>query len=62
MVFYIKISHVTQDELVRNSATWHEEGGNTIRPEDVILVAFVNLRRIAVGAKSPVALIHTHMP
>ncbi|KIM80927.1 hypothetical protein PILCRDRAFT_789166 [Piloderma croceum F 1598] len=36
-----------EDELVRNSATWHEEGGSTIRPEDVILGAFVNLRRIA---------------
>jgi hypothetical protein len=36
-----------EDELVRNSVTWHEEGGNAIRPEDVILGAFVNLRRIA---------------
>ncbi|EIM82597.1 uncharacterized protein STEHIDRAFT_64714 [Stereum hirsutum FP-91666 SS1] len=33
--------------LVRNSANWHEEGGPHIRPEDVILAAFVQLRRIA---------------
>lgn len=34
-------------ELVRHSTTWHEEGGSPIRPEDVILAAFVQLRRIA---------------
>lgn len=33
-------------ELVRHAATWHEEGGSPIRPEDVILAAFVQLRRI----------------
>ena len=39
-----------QDDLVRHSMTWHEQGGNTIRPEDVIVAAFVQLRRIAVRA------------
>lgn len=34
-------------DLVRHYATWHEEGGTPIRPEDVILAAFVQLRRIA---------------
>ena len=37
-----------EDDLVRNSTSWHEEGGGTIRPEDVIVAAFVSLRRIAV--------------
>jgi hypothetical protein len=38
-----------QDDLVRHSANWHEEGGTPLRPEDVILAAFVQLRRIAVS-------------
>lgn len=38
-----------QDDLVRHSANWHEEGGTPLRPEDVIVAAFVQLRRIAVG-------------
>lgn len=33
-------------ELVRHSTVWHEEGGSPIRPEDVILAAFVQLRKI----------------
>jgi hypothetical protein len=37
-----------EDELVRNAKTWHERGGSAIRPEDVIVAAFVTLRRIAV--------------
>jgi hypothetical protein len=37
-----------QDDLVRHSANWHEEGGTPLRPEDVIVAAFVQLRRIAV--------------
>lgn len=37
-----------EDDLVRNSATWHEGGGSSIRPEDVIVAAFVSLRRISV--------------
>lgn len=37
-----------EDDFVRHSVTWHEEGGSSIRPEDVILAAFVALRRIAV--------------
>lgn len=37
-----------EDDLVRNSTTWHEGGGSGIRPEDVIVAAFVSLRRIAV--------------
>lgn len=36
-----------EDDLVRNSATWHEGGGSSIRPEDVIVAAFVSLRRIS---------------
>ncbi|KZT28631.1 hypothetical protein NEOLEDRAFT_1129473 [Neolentinus lepideus HHB14362 ss-1] len=34
-------------DLVRHVNTWHEEGGEPIRPEDVIVAAFVQLRRIA---------------
>ncbi|THH20938.1 hypothetical protein EW146_g495 [Bondarzewia mesenterica] len=34
-------------DLVRHSSTWHEEGGMPMRPEDVIVAAFVQLRRIA---------------
>ncbi len=37
-----------EDALVRHSSTWHEQGGSTIRPEDVIVSAFVQLRHIAV--------------
>ncbi|KAF8652690.1 hypothetical protein AX16_004195 [Volvariella volvacea WC 439] len=36
-----------EDELIRHSSTWHEQGGANIRPEDVIVAAFVALRRIA---------------
>ncbi|KAJ7470490.1 fungal-specific transcription factor domain-containing protein [Mycena latifolia] len=36
-----------EDDLVRHSLTWHEEGGNPPRPEDVIVAAFVQLRRIS---------------
>ncbi|KAF8633741.1 hypothetical protein AX17_004397 [Amanita inopinata Kibby_2008] len=36
-----------EDDLVRNANTWHKEGGSSIRPEDVIVAAFVELRRIA---------------
>ncbi|KAF9459558.1 fungal-specific transcription factor domain-containing protein [Collybia nuda] len=36
-----------EDDLVRHSTTWHEEGGGTMRPEDIIVAAFVALRRIA---------------
>ncbi|TDL25071.1 hypothetical protein BD410DRAFT_718510 [Rickenella mellea] len=38
-----------EDDLVRNSSTWHEQvpPGATIRAEDVILSAFVALRKIA---------------
>jgi hypothetical protein len=37
-----------EDELVLHSSTWHEEAGNPPRPEDVIVAAFVQLRRISV--------------
>jgi hypothetical protein len=37
--------------MVRHSATWHEEGGTPLRPEDVVVAAFVQLRRIAVSDK-----------
>lgn len=36
-----------EDELVRHSSVWHEEGGSPPRTEDVILAAFVHLRHIA---------------
>ncbi|KAJ7582453.1 fungal-specific transcription factor domain-containing protein [Mycena floridula] len=36
-----------EDELVCHSMTWHEDSGTSIRPEDVILAAFVQLRRMA---------------
>ncbi|CAA7270167.1 unnamed protein product [Cyclocybe aegerita] len=36
-----------EDELVRNAMTWHEAGGGVVRPEDVVIAAFVVLRRIA---------------
>ncbi|KAJ7764486.1 fungal-specific transcription factor domain-containing protein [Mycena maculata] len=35
-----------EDDLVRHSISWHEEGGNPPRPEDVIVASFVQLRRI----------------
>lgn len=42
---------LNEDELVRHSARWHEQGGGVPplerRPEDVILAAFVQLRLIA---------------
>ena len=39
--------------MVRHSATWHEEGGTPLRPEDVVVTAFVQLRRIAVSDNVP---------
>ncbi|THV08056.1 hypothetical protein K435DRAFT_741674 [Dendrothele bispora CBS 962.96] len=36
-----------EDDFIRHSINWHEKGGNTIRPEDVIVSAFVQLRHIA---------------
>jgi hypothetical protein len=48
--YRVILSHGScQDDLVRHSANWHEEGGTPLRPEDVIVAAFVQLRRIAVG-------------
>lgn len=38
-----------EDDLVRNAMRWHHGNGSVIRPEDVILSAFVSLRRIAVS-------------
>jgi hypothetical protein len=38
-----------EDEFIRHSITWHEHGGTSIRPEDVIMSAFVQLRHIAVN-------------
>ncbi|KZV67951.1 hypothetical protein PENSPDRAFT_583137 [Peniophora sp. CONT] len=35
-----------EDEIVRNAHHWHENGGGDIRPEDVIVSAFVQLRCI----------------
>lgn len=37
-----------EDDLVRHSLTWHEEGGSPPRQEDVIVASFVQLRRITV--------------
>ncbi|KAK7023786.1 Zn(2)-C6 fungal-type domain-containing protein [Favolaschia claudopus] len=36
-----------EDEIVRHSSTWHEHAGNPPRPEDVIVAAQVQLRRIS---------------
>ncbi|KAF8197377.1 fungal-specific transcription factor domain-containing protein [Pholiota molesta] len=36
-----------EDDLIRHAMSWHEASGTTIRPEDVIIAAFVALRRIA---------------
>lgn len=36
-----------EDNFIRHSTSWHEQGGTTIRPEDVIVASFVSLRRIA---------------
>ena len=48
--YWMILSHgPRQDDLVRHSANWHEEGGTPLRPEDVIVAAFVQLRRIAVS-------------
>ena len=38
-----------EDDLIRHAMSWHEASGTTIRPEDVIIAAFVALRRIAVS-------------
>ncbi len=52
--YWAIVSHGSrQDDLVRHSAAnWHEEGGTPLRPEDVIVAAFVQLRRIAVRSDS----------
>ncbi|KAI0781282.1 fungal-specific transcription factor domain-containing protein [Trametes elegans] len=45
-----KPAMLTEDELVRNARTWHEDGcmgsRSEVRPEDVIVAAFVQLRLI----------------
>jgi hypothetical protein len=46
--YFPKPNPIRQDDLVRRSITWHEQGGATIRQEDVIVAAFVQLRCIAV--------------
>ena len=41
-------------ELVRNSSQWHEDGagnGTEVRPSDVIVASFVQLRRIGVSLR-----------
>ncbi|KAI0259973.1 fungal-specific transcription factor domain-containing protein [Gloeopeniophorella convolvens] len=50
-----------EDDLVRHSATWHEEGGSPLRPEDVIVAAFVQLRRIA-AETTDVFYLHKGIP
>jgi hypothetical protein len=44
-----------EDEFVRRSSTWHDPDGSGvgIRPEDVIIAAFVRLRHIAVSPAFP---------
>ncbi|KNZ81451.1 Protein priB [Termitomyces sp. J132] len=37
-----------EDDMIRHSSKWHEQVGAAIRPEDVIVAAFVQLRIIAV--------------
>lgn len=49
-----------EDDLIRNSHTWHTEGGGQLRQEDVIVAAFVSLRRIAVSSPCCMALLHSH--
>ncbi|KIK45923.1 hypothetical protein CY34DRAFT_801082 [Suillus luteus UH-Slu-Lm8-n1] len=39
-----------EDDFIRHSETWHEQGGTPIRCEDVIVSAFAQLRRIATEA------------
>lgn len=39
-----------EDDFIRHSDTWHEQGGTPIRCEDVIVSAFAQLRRIATEA------------
>ncbi|KAJ3849259.1 fungal-specific transcription factor domain-containing protein [Lentinula lateritia] len=36
-----------EDDFVRHSDRWHESSGGSVRPEDVIVAAFVQLRHIA---------------
>jgi len=50
-----------EDDLVRHSANWHEEGGSPFRPEDVIVAAFVQLRRIA-AETTDVFYLHKGIP
>ncbi|KAI0003317.1 fungal-specific transcription factor domain-containing protein [Russula compacta] len=50
-----------EDDLVRHSANWHEEGGTPLRPEDVIVAAFVQLRRIA-AETTDVFYLHKGIP
>ncbi|KAF9228050.1 hypothetical protein BS17DRAFT_813931 [Gyrodon lividus] len=36
-----------EDDFIRHADTWHERGGSPMRCEDVIVAAFIQLRRIA---------------
>ncbi|KAH7889823.1 fungal-specific transcription factor domain-containing protein, partial [Phlebopus sp. FC_14] len=36
-----------EDDFIRHADTWHERGGSPIRCEDVVVAAFIQLRRIA---------------
>jgi hypothetical protein len=38
-----------EDEFIRHSINWHDQVTGNIRPEDVIVAAFVQLRHIAVS-------------
>lgn len=46
-----------EDDLVKNSHHWHES--KFIRPEDVIVAAFVQLRRIAVRFGHPTLVFYS---
>ncbi|KAF8623945.1 hypothetical protein AX15_006110 [Amanita polypyramis BW_CC] len=57
-----------EDDLIRHANSWHKEGGGPVRPEDVVIGAFVELRRIAAettdvfnSLRSPSAGSHTDM-
>jgi len=49
-----------EDDLVRNSLTWHTAGVSAMRAEDTVIAAFVSLRRIAVSTNKHCSLMKLH--
>lgn len=43
------VFYLAQDDFIRHADTWHERGGSPTRCEDVVVAAFIQLRRIAVS-------------